>query len=116
MYSFSCINPDCRLETGAMYVFMSKQPVCDKCGNKPPDVTPTSIIHLGYYDKKGNLKGFQGQKISIACGRKASADPWNGMSGNARLVNCPLCKKTDIFKEKWYPNLEEVNAFKDAPE
>lgn len=108
------MNPDCIGNQGA-YIFDSKLPQCDKCGNGPPNIATVVVMHYAYYNPKGHMKGYQGRKIAIACGSRVPVSPYNCHTDNIDIVNCPACYKSEIFKKVWSPMPDNLLSYYNDP-
>lgn len=113
-YLFQCNNPDCK-EGIVPFVFEALIPKCPKCENIPPITGTVALLHLGYYSPKGKLKGLQGRGVSTACGYSSLSNPFNGITSYLPLVNCPECKKTQIYKDNWVPDPNNANSYFENP-
>lgn len=115
-YLFQCTNEDC-LENGMHHIFEAEIPKCPKCEQGPPFVGSVTLMHLIYYNKTGPIKGYKGRKISIACmpSSELIANPWVASTSYVPLVNCPACKKTEIYKQLWAPDPNNIFDFYNNP-
>jgi hypothetical protein len=115
MYLFQCMNPDC-FDASGTFTFESKKPICPQCKGIPPDIGTVALIHFGYYDKTGQLKGFKGRKFRIACGGHFTIGPWHSISSYLYAVNCPRCKESEIYKALWEPDPDNPASYFAVPE
>lgn len=117
---FQCNNDACYEvnEQGlptSIYIFENTVPVCLKCKSKPPVVGSATILHFAYYAETGNLQGYKGRKVAIACQPLRGADPFNCMTPLPYLVNCPKCKKTQAYKDRWIPDPNNLMDYFNNP-
>lgn len=116
-YFFQCMNTDCLIDGGCPFIFEAATPICPKCEQGPPFTGTVVIMHYAYYDKGGKMKGYMGRKISIAClpGVPLGITPYCCSTGYLPLVNCPACKRSDIYKAMWKPIPEDINSYFENP-
>jgi hypothetical protein len=112
---FQCFNPDCSGSEYKSYIFENKLPICTKCQGTIPDVSTVVMVHLGYYDRNGSMKGFKGRKVAIACGTAQYSDPFNSISVNPSVINCPQCMASEPYKMLWAANPTDINSFYKNP-
>lgn len=113
-YLFQCMNPECFENNNVGYVFSSILPICPKCNARPPYVGTAVILHFLYKDNKGSMLGYMGHKYTIACGKKFTCTPYEGMTNSLEAANCPSCKNSEIYKAAWSPNPNDpLSYFRD---
>lgn len=110
-YLFQCMNPDCS-DTGRLgYVFEGTIPICPKCDSRPPYVGTAVIMHFLYGDKTGNVVGYMNRKFRVACGGSHIPTPYNATTTCMDVVNCPKCRKSEVYKAAWVPNADDPTSY-----